>query len=90
MINRLIIPFSCLIMAFAAFIPVTLAGNSGEVRALRTVVIDAGHGGHDPGAVSGGVREKEIVLDLALRLGKKISSAYPEVKVIRSEERRGG
>jgi N-acetylmuramoyl-L-alanine amidase len=33
-----------------------------------TVVIDAGHGGHDPGAVAPWGREKEIVLDVALRL----------------------
>ncbi len=33
-----------------------------------TVVIDAGHGGHDPGAVSSWAREKEIVLDVTLRL----------------------
>jgi N-acetylmuramoyl-L-alanine amidase len=33
-----------------------------------TVVIDAGHGGHDPGAVSSWAREKEVVLDVALRL----------------------
>ncbi len=32
------------------------------------VVIDAGHGGHDPGAVAGGVFESHIVLDVALRL----------------------
>ena len=37
---------------------------------LRTVVIDAGHGGHDPGANRAGVREKDIVLDVAKRLGK--------------------
>jgi N-acetylmuramoyl-L-alanine amidase len=33
-----------------------------------TVVIDAGHGGHDPGAVASWAREKEIVLDVTLRL----------------------
>lgn len=33
-----------------------------------TVVIDAGHGGHDPGAVAAWGREKEIVLDVSLRL----------------------
>ncbi len=74
-------------MALSGLIPVTLAGNSGEIRALRTVVIDAGHGGHDPGAVSGGVREKDIVLDLAMRLGKRISIAYPEVKVIYTRDK---
>lgn len=32
------------------------------------IVIDAGHGGRDPGAVGGGVREKDVVLAIALRL----------------------
>jgi N-acetylmuramoyl-L-alanine amidase len=37
--------------------------------ALRTVVIDPGHGGHDPGAIgSGGLQEKDITLDIARRL----------------------
>ena len=51
---------------------------------LRTVVIDAGHGGHDPGAISkySKLSEKQINLDLALRLGKRIEKEYPDVKVI--------
>ncbi len=51
-------------------------------RELKTVVIDPGHGGNDPGAVSAGIREKDIVLDVSLRLGKMISNAYPGVNVI--------
>lgn len=36
---------------------------------IRNIVIDAGHGGRDPGAIGpGGTREKDIVLDVALRL----------------------
>jgi len=37
---------------------------------LDTVVIDAGHGGKDPGAVANGVREKDITLAVALKLGE--------------------
>ncbi len=41
---------------------------------LGKVVIDAGHGGHDTGTIGpGGMREKDLVLDVALRLGKLIS-----------------
>lgn len=46
------------------------------------VVIDPGHGGKDPGAVNNGVREKDVVLGVGLKLGKIISESYPEVKVI--------
>ena len=37
---------------------------------LKTVVIDPGHGGHDSGANRAGVREKDIVLDVSLRLAE--------------------
>ena len=49
-----------------------------------TVVIDAGHGGKDPGAVSanGKVHEKDITLNVALTVGESISKKYPEVKVL--------
>ncbi|MGH7322761.1 MAG: N-acetylmuramoyl-L-alanine amidase, partial [Candidatus Rokuibacteriota bacterium] len=44
-----------------------------ERAALQTIVIDAGHGGHDPGAGgSGGLQEKEITLDIARRLAALI------------------
>ena len=51
---------------------------------LRTVVIDPGHGGKDPGAL-GKTRktdEKHIVLSVAKSLGDKIKAAYPDVKVV--------
>lgn len=49
-----------------------------------TVVIDAGHGGKDPGAVSanGKVREKDITLKVALLVGENIVKKHPEVKVL--------
>ena len=49
-----------------------------------TVVIDAGHGGKDPGAVSanGKVHEKDITLNVALMVGENIAKKYPEVKVL--------
>ena len=38
------------------------------------ICIDAGHGGKDPGAISEGFREKDIVLNVALSLGKKLEN----------------
>jgi N-acetylmuramoyl-L-alanine amidase len=51
--------------------------NSSLVRVfglkIRKVVIDAGHGGHDTGTIgSNGLMEKDLVLDVSLRLGKMI------------------
>lgn len=57
-------------------------GNSQDIRGLKTVVIDAGHGGKDPGTVVGKAREKDIVLDIALRLGKSIKEKLPDVRVV--------
>lgn len=46
------------------------------------VVIDPGHGGKDPGAIGRRSREKNINLDVALKLGQKIKSRNGDVKVI--------
>ena len=46
-----------------------------------TIVIDAGHGGRDPGAVGKTTREKDINLAIALKLGKKIEQGIEGVKV---------
>ena len=46
-----------------------------------TVVIDAGHGGHDPGALGRLTQEKKLNLDVALLLGKMIEDEMPDVKV---------
>ena len=49
-----------------------------------TVVIDAGHGGKDPGAVSanGKVYEKDVTLKVALMVGDAIAKNHPDVKVL--------
>lgn len=56
--------------------------NKKDNSRVSVVVIDPGHGGKDPGASIGRAREKDIVLDIALKLGQQIKKSYPEVKVI--------
>jgi len=51
------------------------------------VVIDAGHGGKDPGAVGNISKEKDINLKVALKLGKLISTKCPGVKVVYTRNR---
>lgn len=47
----------------------------GRDATLKTIVVDAGHGGRDPGAVGAtGVREKDVVLDAALQLRDALES----------------
>lgn len=56
--------------------------SKGTPRKLRTIVLDPGHGGHDPGAVGRRSKEKDIVLQVTLKLGRKIEKEFPGIKVI--------
>ena len=55
---------------------------SDENIKLKTIVIDAGHGGEDPGASGIKTKEKDVVLAVALKLGKLINENQKDVKVI--------
>ena len=66
-------------------LPVSLWGDEvSDALRIKTVVIDPGHGGKDPGALSTNkkYREKDITLSVALKLGNLIKAKYPNVKVI--------
>ena len=52
-----------------------------ERHGVSRIVIDPGHGGHDPGAKGGGITEAELVLDVALRL-EKLLTKLPGVEVV--------
>ncbi len=57
-------------------------------RGMRTVVIDAGHGGKDPGTTSrSGLKEKDLVLDIALRLKAHLAAAGVRVVMTRDSDR---
>jgi N-acetylmuramoyl-L-alanine amidase len=49
---------------------------------IKTIVIDAGHGGKDPGCHGSSNHEKNVCLAMALELGRKIKEGYPEIKVV--------
>ena len=59
------------------FVMTSLAANK-----RFTLVIDAGHGGHDAGALGSISKEKNINLAVALRFGKYVEQNLPEVRVI--------
>ena len=77
--------FVSLIYLLTVLIPLSLhAQNELRHPGLKTVVIDPGHGGKDPGAM-GKTRktdEKHIVLAVSKLFGDKIKQAYPGVKVV--------
>ena len=47
-----------------------------------TLVLDAGHGGKDPGAVGKFSKEKDLNLALVLKMGELINERYPDVKIV--------
>jgi N-acetylmuramoyl-L-alanine amidase len=54
---------------------------------IKTVVLDAGHGGADPGAVGSRCKEKDIALDVVLKTGALIKQHFPDVKVVYTRDR---
>ena len=64
----------------------SLSTHAQEPYKVRKVVLDAGHGGKDPGCHGNHSKEKEIALAITLELGKKIKAVHPEVEVIYTRE----
>ena len=63
-------------------IPLTVSGP------IKSVIIDAGHGGKDPGAIGrGGLQEKYVVLDIAKRLKRKLKAVGIAVILTRTSDR---
>lgn len=76
------IRLSLLLALAAAFVGTNASAAGNIVHGVSVVVIDAGHGGNDPGAHYAGVYEKDLTLRIALRLGKAIEQQMPGVKVV--------
>lgn len=70
------------VVLLASFKPIDPQDDQGNQRKLKTIVLDPGHGGHDSGAVGRQSKEKDIALQVALKLGKKIQKEFPGVKVV--------
>ena len=78
-------PVRFLVSTFLFLIlPGIIYGNVPEdpPRGIKTIVIDAGHGDWDPGAVGKVGKEKDIALSIALKAGRYIEQNIPDVQVI--------
>lgn len=76
----------CLIFAVNIFLtPVVHAQE--PISKIKRVVIDAGHGGKDPGCHGSSTNEKDVVLTAALALGKQIKKEYPDIEVIYTRDK---
>ena len=70
--------FRCFILTISLFLSLTVKAQDTRF----TVVLDAGHGGHDPGAKTANNREKDINLAVTLILGNIIEQNFRDVKVV--------
>lgn len=53
----------------------------------KTILVDPGHGGNDPGAISGGVQEKTITLNVSLLLREKLEALGATVDMTRDSDK---
>ncbi|MDR1758772.1 MAG: N-acetylmuramoyl-L-alanine amidase [Bacteroidales bacterium] len=74
--GRIIFLWSVLFLLFS------LSVLAQETNKMRTVVIDAGHGGHDTGCLGKKSKEKDINLSVALLIGNLITNYLEDVRVI--------
>ncbi len=81
------IRIACLILLLSIHtIGQCLSKAAGSYK-MKTIVLDAGHGGHDTGCHGPtGSYEKDVTLSVILKLGKLIEQKYPDIKVLYSRK----
>jgi N-acetylmuramoyl-L-alanine amidase len=84
--TTLVDPYRLVLDVYRPREPGSEPGRSGQMQPLKLIVLDAGHGGHDTGAVGpSGLMEKEIVLDVTRRVARRVESGLG-VKVVMSRD----
>ena len=81
--------FFVFLIILLIYFPNPAHSQSSNIFGLNTVVIDPGHGGKDPGSLGTGrydIYEKDIALDISIRLGDLIKTEFPEINVIFTRE----
>ena len=73
-------------IAFGAELGKVIKESNSEYR-IKTVVLDPGHGGKDPGCSGATSREKHLALGIAKELSMQLQTAYPDLRVIMTRDR---
>ncbi len=73
----IVLSFGFSLIFLFAFHPINAPANK-----VQTIVIDAGHGDHDPGTSGKISKEKDVALDIALELGRILEENLPDVQVV--------
>jgi N-acetylmuramoyl-L-alanine amidase len=73
---------ACRVILLAVIVLFSNTVSWAQSSKIKTVVIDAGHGAHDPGCHGANNNEKEVCLAMALKLGALIKERYPDIKII--------
>lgn len=60
--------------------------NYNDLRALKGVVVDAGHGGDDPGAIGNNLQEKDLTLQAAQYMYKRFKELGIPVTIVRDSD----
>jgi len=82
---------TCFLLIATAFALLTSfytdPGAATQKPVIKTIIIDAGHGGSDVGARGDYSFEKDICLGVALKLGKKLEQEFPDIRILYTRTR---
>src|ERR1700752_4403217 len=79
---RTVLPFSIFIGFIFSILSFNKHPQDFKTPKIRTIIIDPGHGGADHGTHGLISTEKDITLEISLKLGKAIQEEFPDMKVV--------
>ena len=78
----LLLCITCLSLGILSFKTPPTVNDRPYQSTLKTLIIDPGHGGFDPGARGTKANEADVSLEVAMKFGKMVEKMYPDIKVV--------